>query len=354
MFGLIAVLAAGGWWLFGWWTHGRFIESTDDATLQADEVAVSARVSGLVEQLLVKDNQSVAAGQLLVRIDDREPRARLEAARAQADQARAGIAQAAAQINQQQARIAQAQAALEGAQSQLAFADKEVARYARLAQSGAETGESYDQKKQSRNQARALVAQDTASLLSAQRQIGILQAQIRQAQAQIELADAQGRQAQVDLDATLVRARVAGRIGDKSVQAGQYVQTGTRLMSVVPVNDLYVVANFKETQMRDMRVGQPATIDIDALGGRQLHGVVESFAPGTGSEFALIPPNNATGNFTKIVQRVTARIHVDLDTRAREVVVPGMSVTIAVDTISAADPQRARDDARTAATGEAR
>jgi membrane fusion protein (multidrug efflux system) len=349
---LLAVLAGGGWWAWGWWTHGRFIESTNDAYLQADQVAVSARISGLVEQVAIKDHQAVEAGQLLVRIDDRDPRARLEVARAQIDQGRAGIAQAEAQIDQQRAQIDQAQAALLGARSQLAFAEKEAGRYARLAGTGAETGQSYDQKRQNRDQARAQVAQDKASLLSAQRQIATLQAQIRQSQAQIEQAQAQSRQAQVDLEATAVRARIAGRIGDKSVQAGQYVQTGTRMMSVVPVKDLYVVANFKETQMHDMRVGQPATIDVDALGGQALHGYIESFAPGTGSEFALIPPNNATGNFTKIVQRVSVRVHIDRDAAAGAIMVPGLSASVAVDTIGAADPH-ARDRDRMAAAGNA-
>ncbi len=348
---LFAVLAGSGWWVWGWWTHGRFIESTNDAYLQADQVPVSARVSGLVQQVEIKDHQAVEAGQLLVQIDDRDPRARLEVAHAQIDQGRAGIAQAEAQINQQRAQIEQAQAALEGAQSQLAFAEKEAARYARLAGTGAETGQSYDQKRQNRDQARAQVAQNKASLLSAQRQIGTLQAQIRQSQAQIEQAQAQGRQAQVDLDATSVRARIAGRIGDKSVQAGQYVQTGTRMMSVVPVKDLYIVANFKETQMRNLRVGQPATIDVDALGSQALHGYVESFAPGTGSEFALLPPNNATGNFTKIVQRVSVRVHIDPDAGVSAILVPGLSATVAVDTIGAADPKRARDRDRMAAAG---
>ena len=344
------VLAGGAWWLWGWWTHGRFVQTTDDAALQADSVAVSARVAGLVEQVAVTDNQAVEAGQLLARIDDSAPRARLEAAAAQADEARAGITRAEAQISQQQAQIAQAQAALEGARAQLGFAEKQASRYDRLAGSGAETDESDDQMKQRRDQARAQLAQDGASLLSAKRQIATLQAQILQARAQIEQAEAQGHQAQVDLDATLVRARIAGRIGDKSVQAGQYVQTGIRLMSVVPVQDLYVVANFKETQLRDMRVGQPATIEVDALHGQALHGRVDSIAPGTGSAFALIPPNNATGNFTKIVQRVGVRIHADIDGRAGEVMVPGMSVTIAVDTIGASRA-RARDEVRLSEAG---
>jgi membrane fusion protein, multidrug efflux system len=334
------VLAAGGDWLWHWWTHDRFLQSTDDAFLQTDQVAVSARVPGLVEQVLVTDNQAVSAGQPLLRIDDRDTRARLEQAVAQADQAKAGIAQAEAQIRQQEAQIAQAQAMLDGAKSQLAFADRQMTRYAQLAASGAETSESYDQRRQNRDQARTQVTQDAASLLAAQRQIGTLQAQIEQASAQIEQAQAQGRQAQVDLDATVVTARIDGRIGDKTVQAGQYVQTGTRLMTIVPVQSLYIVANFKETQIRDMRIGQPATIDVDALDGRQLHGLVESFSPGTGSNFALLPPNNATGNFIKIVQRVSVRIRVDADARAREVLVPGLSAAVAVDTTGTADPAR--------------
>jgi membrane fusion protein (multidrug efflux system) len=326
-------------WFVHYWTRGRFVESTNDAYVQADQVTVATRVSGFVDQVLVRDNQSVQAGQLLVRVDDRDPRAKMEQALAQVSQGRASVVQAQAQIRQQEAQIAQSEAQLSGAKTQATFAERQAARYGPLAASGAETAEKYDQMRQNRDEAQATMAQDTAAALAARRQIDTLKAQILTADAQIEQAEAQVRQAKVDLDATLVRASMDGRVGDKTVRVGQYVQPGTAMMTVVPMRNIYLVANFKETQLGRMRAGQPAKIKVDALGGRALHGVVESFAPGTGSQFALFPPNNATGNFTKIVQRVSTRIRLDAGPQARKVLAPGLSATVSVDTYGAGADQ---------------
>ncbi|MHB8286083.1 MAG: HlyD family secretion protein [Caulobacteraceae bacterium] len=332
---LIIALIAAALWFHKYWTHGRFIQSTNDAYIQADQVNVATRVAGFVDQVFVRDNQPIKAGDPLVKIDERDPRARLEQALAQVDQGKASIIQDQAQIRQQQAQILQAQAQLAGSRSQLSFAEKQAARYAPLAATGAETSEHYDQMQQNSDQAHAQVAGNAAQVLSAQRQIATLQAQVLTGQAQIEQARAQVRQAQVDLDATLVRASIDGRIGDKTVRLGQYVQPGLRLMSVVPVEGVYITANFKETQIGLMRVGQPVSIKIDALKGEILHGEVESFSPGTGAQFALIPANNATGNFTKIVQRLPVRIHIDAGPEARKVLVPGLSASVSVDTLGA-------------------
>jgi membrane fusion protein (multidrug efflux system) len=331
----VVVLFGAASWFVQYWTHGRFVQSTDDAYIQADQVTVATRVSGFVDQVFVADNQDVRAGQPLVKIDERDPRARLQQALAQADQARASVAQFQAQIRQQQAQIAQAQAQLSGAAAQRLYATQEAARYAPLAASGAETAEKLAQMRENQTQAEASVAQYSAALEAARRQVATQQAQVQLAQAQIEQAQAQAQQARVDLDATLVRASIDGRTGDTSVRVGQFVQPGTRMMSVVPLHNIYVTANFKETQLGLMRLGQPVTIKVDALKGQDLHGVVQSFSPGTGGQFALIPPNNATGNFTKIVQRLPTRIRIDADADARKVLAPGMSVTVAVDTIDA-------------------
>jgi membrane fusion protein (multidrug efflux system) len=322
-------------WFVHYWTRGRFVQSTNDAYIQADQVTVATRVSGFVNQVLVQDNQSVQAGQPLVRVDDRDPRAKMEQAMAQVDQGRASVVQAQAQIHQQEAQIAQLEAQLAGAKTQAKFAERQASRYGPLAAAGAETAEKYDQMRQNRDEAQATMAQDSAAALAARRQIDTLKAQILTANAQIEQAQAQVRQAKVDLDATLVRASMDGRIGDKTVRVGQYVQPGTAMMTVVPVQNIYLVANFKETQLSGMRVGQPATIKVDALGGKALKGVVDSFSPGTGAQFALFPPNNATGNFTKIVQRVPTRIRIDAGADARKVLAPGLSATVSVDTSGA-------------------
>ena len=320
-------------WLVHWWTHGRFIQSTNDAYLQADQVTVSTRVAGFVDEVLVAENQKVTKGQVLLRLDERDPRARFEQARALADQGQAAITQTKAQIDAQDAQIAQAQARVQAAQAQVDFADREVARYRALAATGAETSEHYDQLRNSSAQAHAQLAQATAGLQSAQRQLATYSAEILQAQARIEQAIAQQRTAQVDLDATTIRAAIDGRVGDKTARVGQYATVGTRMMTIVPVQDLYLVANFKETQIRRMRPGQPVEVSVDALGGANIKGTVESFAPGTGAQFALLPPDNATGNFTKVVQRVPVRIRIQPEGNERAVLVPGLSVTAAVDTL---------------------
>jgi membrane fusion protein (multidrug efflux system) len=332
--GAVVLLASAGLSVvaFDWWTAGRFVQSTNDAFLQADQVTVAPKVAGYVEQVLVADNQQVGVGQPLVRIDPRDPQAKLDQAQAQVDQGRAAIAQALAQISQQQAVIAQAQAQLGGAKDSAAYAAREVDRYGPLAQSGAETNEHLDQLRQNRNQANAQAGAAAAQVLAAQRQIETLRAQIGVTQAQMEQAAALARQAHIDVEGSIVRASVAGRVGDRSVRSGQYVQPGTRLMSVVPVQAIYLTANFKETQIGRMRPGQPVEIKVDALGGQKLKGVVDSFAPGTGAQFALIPPSNATGNFTKIVQRVPVRIRVNAPGSVRAVLLPGLSVEAAVDT----------------------
>ena len=198
----------------------------------------------------------------------------------------------------------------------------------------AETNEKLADLVNARNQTAATVAADVAALQAAERQPASTQAQIEQARAQLQSAEASFRQAQLDTQDTVIRSTLAGRVGDRTVRVGQFAQPGTRLMTIVPVQDTYLVANFKETQIGLMRVGQPATIHVDALSGIDLHGTVVSFSPGTGSQFALLPPQNATGNFTKIVQRVPARIHIDAGQETRDVLLPGLSVTVRVDTRS--------------------
>jgi membrane fusion protein (multidrug efflux system) len=336
----IVLLIIFGLWFFHYWTRGRFVQETNDAYLQ---------VSAFVDTVYVTDNQSVTAGQPLVRLDPRDSAANVEKAAAQEDQARASIDQARAQIHQQEASITQSQAQLVGARAQAVYSEVEAIRYRPLAAAGAETKEKLDQMVQNRGQADATVKQDIAAVEGARRQIATYQAQIEQAQAQLEQARAQKASAQVDLDATLVRASVAGRIGDKQVRLGQYVQAGTTMMTVVPIDAIYLVANFKETQIGLMRAGQPVSINIDALNGGTLHGVVESFSPGTGAQFALIPPNNATGNFTKIVQRVPVRIAIQAGPEARKILVPGLSATVSVDTFGAksdTDQEKREDEAQ--------
>ncbi|MDQ2779928.1 MAG: HlyD family secretion protein [Pseudomonadota bacterium] len=320
-------------WLTYYWTTGRYLQSTDDAFLQADQVIVSSKIAGYVEEVFVKDNETVKAGQPLLRISRQDSRAAAEQARAQVAQGKASVLQVEAQIQQQRAQIDAADAQVAGARSTLKNAQTQVDRYTPLVELGAQSAEELTQLRQARDQAAAQLAQALAQRRSAARQVDTLRAQTGVALAQVDAAEAQARKADSDLSDTLVSSSIDGRIGNKTVEVGQFVQPTTRLMSVVPVQDLYLVANFKETQITLMRVGQPVTIEVDALGGEQLQGTVESFAPGTGAQFALLPPQNATGNFTKIVQRVPVRIHIDDAPEAGKVLLPGLSAVVTVDTI---------------------
>ncbi|MEM5426553.1 HlyD family secretion protein [Paraburkholderia ferrariae] len=342
LLGLAALIAAAVW-LGHWWVVGRFIESTDDAYLQADSVTIAPKVSGYVTDVYVADNQAVKVGDPLVKLDARQYQVALDQAQATVDARTADIEHAQAQIEQQRANVAQAQAQQEVAQVSLRHANDEVARYAPLAATGAETTERLAELKSERDKAQATLAADAAAVTSARSQISALNAQLSQARAQLEAARANAAQSQLDLDNTVVKSALAGRVGDRTVRVGQYVQPGTRMLTVVPVQRTYLTANFKETQIGRMRAGQPVELHVDALPGHTLHGVVDSFSPGTGAQFALLPPENATGNFTKIVQRVPVRIRLDTGPETRSVLLPGMSVTVDVDTRSAREDDRRID-----------
>jgi membrane fusion protein (multidrug efflux system) len=328
-----ALIGSGGW-LINYEITGKYLEDTNDATIQVDSVTVSPRIAGYVAQVLVADNQDVKAGTPLVRIDARDFQAKSSQASAQIAVANAMIANAKAGIGEQEATIEQSRAQLVATQAKATYDADQVKRYTPLVASGAEQGQQLAQLRSNAQQSAAQVRAQQAAILGQQRRITSFQAQIEQAMAQGAGGKAQLAAANVDVDATLIRANADGRIGDKTVTPGQYVQAGTRLMTLVPLNKIYVVANFKETQMARMRPGQPVRIKIDALGRRSIRGTVESIAPGTGAQFSLIPANNATGNFTKIVQRVPVRIRIDANATTRGLLVPGLSVTAIVDTIS--------------------
>jgi membrane fusion protein (multidrug efflux system) len=337
---VVALVIVASWILY-YQFRGKYLESTNDAFVYADSVTVSPKVSGYVEQVLVVDNQIVKAGQPLVRIDARDYSAQTAQAKAQIDAAGASEEAARAQLAEQQAAIDQARAQLAAAEEDARFASSEVERYTPLAASGAETRERLTTLRNQQAQSRTTVAARRAALEAAQLRVRSIQAQVRQAQAQGETARAQFDAASVNLGSTEVRASVDGRIGDKQVRGGQYVAAGTRMMTVVPTQ-FYVTANYKETQIGIMRVGQPAVVKVDALPGVEFQGHVESIAPGTGAQFSLLPPQNATGNFTKIVQRVPVRIAIDASPDDTRAFVAGLSVTVEVNTIAAKDELRAQ------------
>ena len=319
--------------LITWWVHGRFVQNTNDAYLQADKVTISPKIQGYVDKVLVTDNQMVQPGQALVQIDGSTYQAAMDQQTATVAARQADIVAAQRQVTEQAAALDQARATLAGAQATAAYASGEASRYKTLNAQGVETAAQAAQMVNQANTATAQARADAAAVHQAQLQIATQQAQVGQAEAQLKAAQAQVASAQININDTTLRASIAGRIGDKQVRVGQFVQPGTRLMDVVPTSDIYLVANFKETQIGRMRIGQAAVVKIDALQGRKVDAVIDSFAPGTGAQFALLPPENATGNFTKVVQRVPVRFrltHLSDDDRA--VLLPGLSASITVDT----------------------
>ncbi|WP_428334075.1 HlyD family secretion protein [Novosphingobium sp.] len=332
---LILGIAVGIYEYIGYINHGQYVQSTDDANIKADGVTISSKLAGYVRTVAVTDNQPVKAGQLLVDVDPTDYRIKLQQLTAQQDVAKSGLATTHAGITEAEAGVAQARAAIVNAQRDLTYYTGEVARYRPLVADGAEPKQTLDQMASNRDKAAATVASQQAALAAANGKLESARAQLGQTRAQIEAATAQSNAARTDLNTTRLVAPINGQVASSSVRVGQYVQPGQRLMTVVPVQAIYIEANYKETQIGLMRPGQPATIDVDALPGVEFHGVVESITPGTGATFSLIPPQNATGNFTKIVQRVPVRILIEAGPEARRVLVPGLSLRVEIDTLSA-------------------
>ncbi len=302
-----------------WWVYSRTYVKTDNAYLAAHIHQVSSRVAGTVKEVLVEDNQSVIAGTVLARLDSSDFEIRLEQAKAEAAQAHARIEQAQAQVAQ-----ARAQLAREQAQSVKAKRDLERAEALSKGTAGAISRQEFDQAQAAWDAAEAACQASESAVKSALSLIAV-------ASAQAQAADAAVREAELQLGYTDIRAPAAGRIGKRNLEAGNRVQPGQALMAVVQP-DVWVVANFKETQLTEMKPGMPVEITVDMFPGRVFRGRVESVAPASGSQFALLPPDNATGNFTRIVQRVPVKIVLDTQTASAYAgrFVPGMSALVRV------------------------
>jgi membrane fusion protein (multidrug efflux system) len=327
----IAALAAGGYWGVGYWQTGRFLQSTDDAYLQADYTTIAPKVSGYIAEVLVADNEPVKAGQVLARIDDRDFRTSFDQAKAEVASGEADIRNIEAQIAQQQAVIEQAKAAIVSDQAGLTFARQNAQRYRDLQQTGFGTTQQAQQTTSVLQQQTASLARDQAAHNAAERQLAVLSSAHDRAARQLERLQALAQQAALNLGYTTITAPIDGNVGARSLRVGQYVQAGTQLMAVVPLQSVYVVANFKETQLTELRQGQPARIAIDSFPDVSITGHVDSVAPASGQTFALLPPDNATGNFTKIVQRIPVKIAIDRNALAG-LLRPGMSVEAIIDT----------------------
>lgn len=331
----LAVLAGAGYFGDRWWMTGRFLEETDDAYVQADMVAVSSRVAGQVAEASAADNQRVRKGDVLARLDDRDLQAAQAQARADVAAAEADIQSIQAQLRLQDSTIAAADADVASADASAAYAKFEFTRYSDLVRTGTGSLQRAQQAEADIKGRDAASARARAAAEGARQQVTVLQAQLGRAQAALLRAGAVAEQAALNLSYATITAPTDGAVGDRTVRAGQYVQPATRLLNVVPMDaGLYVIANFKETQLARMGVGEAVRLDVDMLGGEPLRGTVDSLAPGSGATFALLPPENATGNFTKIVQRVPVRIRLDPDPRLSRLR-PGLSVTASIDTRTA-------------------
>jgi membrane fusion protein (multidrug efflux system) len=316
---------------YGYLTTGRYLESTDDAYVQADSTIVSPKVSGYIAEVLVGDNQPVKAGQLLARIDDRDFRTALDQAAADVAASEAAVRNLDAQIALQQPVIEQETADVAAAEANLQFAQEEQARYDGLMKSGSGTIQRAQQTDAALREKIAQLQHGKSGLLAAQKKVDVLTTDRAKAVAQRDHARAVEAQAALNLSYTGISAPVEGTVGARSLRVGQFVQAGTQLMAVVPLDAVYVVANFKETQLTHVRNGQPVEIRIDSFHGTKLRGHVDSLSPASGLEFALLPPDNATGNFTKIVQRVPVKIALD-DRSLTGLLRPGMSAEPTIDT----------------------
>ncbi|MFB9269159.1 HlyD family secretion protein [Bradyrhizobium erythrophlei] len=327
----VAALAGAAWYGWDYWTVGRFLVSTDDAYVKADNTTIAPKVSGYLSNVLVGDNEHVRAGQVLARIDDRDFKVALEQAKADVAAAEAAIASKRAQLEVQQSVIEAARATLAVDTATRTFAAQENKRYTDLAGTGFGSVQNAQQAQSRYASAEAAVARDTANLASALRQVELLKADIAQAVAASARASALQRQAELNLGYTTITAPIDGVVGNRTLRTGQFVQAGTQLMSLVPASGAYVIANFKETQLTDVRKGQSVEIAVDMFPGQVVRGHVDSLAPASGQEFALLPPDNATGNFTKVVQRIPVKIMLDATPVELR---PGMSVIPTIATLS--------------------
>jgi membrane fusion protein (multidrug efflux system) len=322
---LVAIAAAVTWWFL----VARFVESTDDAYVGGDVTVMAPKVSGFVSEVLVKDNQYVHAGQVLIHLDARDYSARLAQATAELDSAKTAVVELAAKKSLQFAAISRQSAEVRATDAELTRSAADRTRYRELVKDEAVSNQIVERADADLSKARAAVDSTHAALVGAQRQIAVLDAQIADAEARIETARAAQRIAELNVGYTTIRAPIDGYVGNRTARSGMLANIGASLLTIVPASGLWVDANFKEDQLKKIRVGDTAEVSLDASSGT-LHGTVESVAPATGAIFSVLPAENATGNFTKIVQRVPVRIHLEVPKAMQHVLLAGLSATVDV------------------------
>jgi membrane fusion protein (multidrug efflux system) len=343
----LAVLGVAGYEGYGYWTDGRFMVSTDDAYIQADITILAAKASGYVAAVEVENNQRVEAGQVIARVDDVDYRLAVQAASDKLATQQSTIQRIGRQVEAANAAVGQIQPQIDAARAEAERSAADFERQTRLSQSDYASRSRLEQAKADRDKAVANVAAANAARVSALVNVDVLKAQQSEAEKMLgELRTALAK-AERDLSFTVIRAPVAGVLGNRAIEVGGYVQPGTRLGALVPLSSVHIDANFKETQIGSLRPGQKVAIEVDAVKDRTIPGTVESLAPASGAMFSLLPPENATGNFTKIVQRLPVRIHIDPKVVEEQLLRPGMSVVVRIDS-------RDRPVERTASTAGAR
>jgi membrane fusion protein (multidrug efflux system) len=345
-----AVLLAAGWLGYDYLAVGRFVVTTDDAYVRAYNTTLGAKVAGYVSEFLVEDNTKVHAGDVIARIDDGDYRLAADGARDKIATQEATVERFDRQIDAQRANIEQMRAQLVSAQAGQKRMQSEFDRQQALAGKEFATKQTLEQSIANRDQANASVQSAQAALDSAIANVDVLQAQKKEAARSLDELKTALAKAQRDLSFTEIRAPVDGVVANRAAQVGDFVQTGQRIAALVPLSNVFIDANFKETQLARVQPGQPVSIVVDALPNEKFGGVVTSVSPASGAVFSLLPPDNATGNFTKIVQRLPVRIQVAADVAERGTLRPGMSVVAAVNT-KAANPsaQTPSTQTRTAA-----
>lgn len=331
---LVALLLAVLGMLFAgyWYLHARYFESTDNAYLQSEVTGIGSKLPGYISQVLVTDNQEVKAGQLIARLDDREYKAKVIEAEADLHLNQATAENLAATRIQQLSLIRQADAKVASADAEQVRSRQQVDRIGQLKQRNYSSQDNLDEVKAGLRVNQALMQEAKAALQAARERLLVLDAEAKQNLARLALSEAQLEQARLELGYTELRAPADGIIGKRSLREGLYVQSGMQVASLVPLQQVWVEANFKETQLQHMQPGQKVEVILDAYPDQPVEGIIDSLAPATGAKFALLPPENATGNFTKIVQRVPVKIRIPDPGQLAGKLRPGLSTEVIVDT----------------------
>jgi membrane fusion protein (multidrug efflux system) len=327
----LAILVGAGTYGYDWWTTGRFMVRTDDAYVQADIAAIAPKIQGYIEAIPVIENQRIAAGDVIARLDDGDYRIALSTAESRVESQRATLARIEAQVKAAEAAVGEARAQKLSADALLHNADLTATRQRALVAGRSVPQAKLDDAEAALQQAQAASNGAEAQIASAEANVAVLHAQYDEAASQIQALTLAVDQARRNLDLTILRAPYAGVVANLAVEQGDLVSPGQRLAAIVPVDELYIEANYKETQLADIAPGALVHVSVDALPSAEFEGRVASVAPATGALFSILPPSNATGNFTKVVQRVPVRIDLPPEMLADGRLRAGLSVVVEVD-----------------------